>query len=749
MNWIPAASALQWGWNGLAGVALAVVLAIGCVALAVIAYRDTEPALTPARRGWLTLLRAGVLLLVLALLAEPVLHTRREIDLPPSLTLLLDDSGSMGIDAAGQQSRLQSGQQLRARMSDTLVERGDGQKIYLGQGSRRLLSSRLAEESNSVAPSVGREGTDLAGLLLSASQRHLEDNLRGIVLFSDGTSTVDDPPSLAGLDVPVYTVAVGDTVGPVDLRLERVRAPTLVHRGERAEIRAELVASGGEALDTVVQLVHPDGAVDSLTVALPEGGGRRELTFTVSPDSIGLRAYEIRVAARENEALLRNNAAIAAIQVRKEKLRVVHFQGTPDWNVHFMARSAGRDARFEYEPIHRSATGFRSALGDSAWTPPQSAEAAKDVDLWVAGSFQDLERLVEAGVPVVETVRAGAGLLVLAGEPGPIRPQPVSSELGSILPLRPGPGARWEFAKHSPVLTARGRSHPVFALKSRESLDDQLRAMPPLWGVVEPQAVASDADVLLSAAGPRERQPILALRQEGTGRVACWTGGPLWSWSFWRLGDQGGEEFFHEMVSNLLFQLAEGSERQRMRLLLPGPVLSEGQDAELRALALDAQYQPDGRHDVWLEWTDQSVDDPNVELEPTGRSRMELDPNTPGGRRLPMPALRAGRYSLRVALEEGSDRVVSDWEPIVVDPYSVEFRNPRVDLTALNDIATRTGGRILRHDELEDWARQVDLHEKRAILSGRIDLWSSLWLFLPLLALLSLEWALRKRWGLI
>jgi hypothetical protein len=114
-----------------------------------------------------------------------------------------------------------------------------------------------------------------------------------------------------------------------------------------------------------------------------------------------------------------------------------------------------------------------------------------------------------------------------------------------------------------------------------------------------------------------------------------------------------------------------------------------------------------------------------------------------------MPALPAGRYALRLALEEGEERSVSDWQQIVVDPHSVEVRDPRVDESALRHLAELTGGRLLQPSELEAFARSLDLQARQLVLSGRFDIWSSVWLYGPLLLLLAGEWALRKRFGLI
>ena len=114
-----------------------------------------------------------------------------------------------------------------------------------------------------------------------------------------------------------------------------------------------------------------------------------------------------------------------------------------------------------------------------------------------------------------------------------------------------------------------------------------------------------------------------------------------------------------------------------------------------------------------------------------------------------LPALPPDTYSLRVAMEDGSGTQRSAWQTLTVDAYSVEFRDPGVDRAALTALSRRTGGALLEADAAVEWAAGHPLPVRETVLAGRLDLWASPWLLLPLLGLLGLEWALRKRWGLI
>lgn len=726
---------------------LLAALLLGAVGVAIVAYRTTQPALGPGPRLLLTTLRTLVFALIVLMLAEPILHDRSVRTVPPGILLLVDDSASMDIRGEGEVSRREQAAAIRERIEDLVP--ADRANLWIGQGSRRLDESVPRNAAGELRPGRSPEGTDLPGLLVSAAQRHLEDNLRAILLVSDGVNTADRLPSLGGLGVPVSCIAVGDSIGPADLRLDRVRYPTLAYRGETLRVDAEVVAQTPSAGEGWVILESPAGA-DSLRVRWPEGGGRVPVAFEVPADSLGLRVRELRVEPLPGEPLVANNQTLVGFEVRKDRLRIAYVEGRPTWNFHFLHRLAASDPRFEFVGLHRGAAGWKVAGSDSTWALPRDARDTQDVDLWIAGSLEDLNSLTVTNDVLGDAVRAGAGLLVLAGEPRRGSTPSPTARAADLLPLTPAPASRWGLGRHGLRPTAAGAGHPVMDLPTdlgppREALS----ALPPLWGVLTSGAPRVDADVLLETTRDGQRHPLLSLRDAGSGRVALWSGGPLWSWSFWRLGSSESEEVFRALVGNLLYFLAEGGDRTRLRLVLPQQVVAQGQDTLVRGLALDRRLQPDMVHDVWLEWAPGAAARTDSTHQPTGRARMQVDPEVPGSRRLPLPALPPGEYVVRLALEDGEERVVSEWKDLVVDPYSVEFQHPRVDRASLQRIAETTGGAVVDRAGLASWARDLDLVARETVVTARIDLWGSLWLFLPLLGLLSTEWALRKRWGLI
>jgi hypothetical protein len=78
----------------------------------------------------------------------------------------------------------------------------------------------------------------------------------------------------------------------------------------------------------------------------------------------------------------------------------------------------------------------------------------------------------------------------------------------------------------------------------------------------------------------------------------------------------------------------------------------------------------------------------------------------------------------------------------------LEFAGPRLHREVLSRMATVSGGAMMELDALGDVSTMLQnrLLDQRPLVPR--DLWDSLWIFLLLVVLLSVEWGLRRHWGL-
>jgi hypothetical protein len=111
--------------------------------------------------------------------------------------------------------------------------------------------------------------------------------------------------------------------------------------------------------------------------------------------------------------------------------------------------------------------------------------------------------------------------------------------------------------------------------------------------------------------------------------------------------------------------------------------------------------------------------------------------------------LPTGRYVVRGSAEL-ADRVLQS-RPLElrVSATSVEFRRTPQDRAALERIARRTGGEYLTPQQATGLPERIDLAPRRVAVVSESVLRAGAPLFLLALVLLSAEWLLRKRAGMI
>ena len=108
-------------------------------------------------------------------------------------------------------------------------------------------------------------------------------------------------------------------------------------------------------------------------------------------------------------------------------------------------------------------------------------------------------------------------------------------------------------------------------------------------------------------------------------------------------------------------------------------------------------------------------------------------------------AAKEGIYKVRVETPLGS----REESRMIGEP--LESRDAAPDHEKLEKIATATGGKVLSKSEnlLKEVEDAIGKGERHFWEETKMPIWGSLYGFITILALLSSEWYLRRRWGLI
>jgi len=695
------------------------VLATGAlVVLAIWAYAFRVPPLGLAARRTLAVLRALSLAALAWLLAMPVL----ERALPSSGTrvlVLIDRSLSMErVERAGGGTRAAAA----ARAEDELRAALRG-RVQVDTAS--FAASLLADSAGAGDRAASAPGDALDGIGRLPAERRPD----GIVLVSDGAVNAGaDPVAVArGLGLPVHTLLVGERTG-VDRGIAGVEASSEARVGEATPVRVRVVSEEARGTPIEVRLEDDGRVLDRTTVQAPGPGAEAVAELHVTPTRAGLALWTARLAPLAGDASPDDDAHGVAVPVAPGKLGVLVVTAGLNWDLTFLRRALLRDTTVDLDTRVREAGG--------AWTALERARAGA----LGPGDLNGRAVVVLDGVAAADVgpafdaalasfVRGGGGLLLLGGEGGAGRF--ARGQLARELAFTAGPPA---LAPVAPEPREVGTE--LLAWDDDPARGGRAwREAAPLTGVLSVAPGGADRVLL----GGRDGGPPLWIaRAVGRGQVLLVNGAGTWRWSLNGTDELAGERG-RRLWRKTVRWLAEPVHGEPLRVVAERRLVPGGEPVRLDALLQDERFRPIAGADVRGELTG-----------PGGASRpVVFLPGGPGAYSATFVSPGPGRWQASVRATRGGREVGRARAEFVVDRWTLEALRAQPDSAALAAIAEASGGRVGRAADAASWARSLDTRSlvRRRTTSTR--LWESPWLFGVIVAMLSAEWAWRRRRGLM
>lgn len=691
------------------------------------AYRRTVPALAVQHRLLLAGLRFVTLALLLFLLAQPVLRSVVETEHPPVVVVLVDDSRSLDLPApdgavfAG--SVPDAVRAVMPRISSEL-EGLDVRAFRFGDDVRAIDPSAMADSLT-----FDRPRTDLSRAL---DEAHAVEAPAAVVLVSDGRYNTGLNPALRAdrYPVPVFTLTVGDTTRHRDVIAARLLTNELAYRNVELPFDVGLRHFGFPGATVQVTLSDGTGVLDRAVLELPSSDGETSVSLQTTPKDPGIVRYTVAVTRLDGERTWSNNEVSVGVRVVDSRRRVLLVASAPSPDLSSIRSHLESDPDLSIEQRTQKAPGeyYEGALPDPA-----------TMDLLVLVGFPGREASADDVSRIRGAAQEGTPLLYLLDRTSDLR---AAQSLGDALPASPR-AIRPGFTETTFVPTAAGRRHPS-TLELLESVRDPAARLAPLDASNAEWIVTPDAEVLAS---PRIRgidlpDPLLAVRRRGASRSAVVLASGLWRW---RIAPESVDEgpAAHAALLDGLLRWLSAPEDDRPVRVRPVSRSFDGSDP--------------------VRFVGQVYDDA---AQPVSDAVVEVRIALPGGeeRSLDLQPLGTGRYSGVVAtLEEGSYDYTAvatregavlgeDRGSFAVEPLTIEYLDTRADPALMAVVAQRTGGAVLpaSADGLRRGLEDRGLLEPRVLTSeSTLRLWHIAPLLAALLVLLTLEWFLRKRRGLV
>lgn len=723
----------------------------GCLLAVVLSWRSAGRLLSIRRRLGLFVPRFLAIALIGCALLQPELELRRSIRKKNTVAVLVDASASMGIRVRpGQASREEAVvrffREHGAFFAD--LEREMDVKYYAL--AEAITPIRRDAVEKGIAPSGKR--SRIIGAIRDVAASLREARLKAVLLFTDGVDTEDDRPScLKNAAAPPVHVFFPGEEGFKDIEIAEVR------RDEFAFIRTPWTATailrvrGYGNQKVPVTLKQGDSVIQSQIIQTSPVSENYPVEIRLTPNQIGKFFYTLSVPRDAEEAVPQNNEMTFGLNVIRDKIRILQVCGMPSWDSLFLRRTLKLNPTVDLVSLFilRTPTDINLVpAGEMSLIPfPVNAFLRDDLHSFDAVVFQNFAYAPYGVAPFLPFIRdyvkeERGAFLMIGGDQSFAGGHYFATPIEEILPADvPAPGDASDSAPFRARLTPEGKRHPITTLEPDDRRNQQVwEQLPELNGYNFLGAVKRDAVVL--ADHPVSGRPILSVAEIGTGRTMAIAVDTLWRWNFLSVGAGRGNRHYLAFWSNAVRWLIHDPSFDLVRLSTPRDACAVGEAIDVTAAVQDHTYKPVPAAD--LSYCLRQIGQTNPKK--SGEARTDAQ----GRWEYRHSGAEPGLFQLEVRAKEDGRELGTAEISLLVQEDRTEYFNPAVATDAIAEITSVTGGRSF---DLSDDRFQKELKIENPKVVQLLDrrshpLWNNGWVLGAVLALLSLEWALRRRLGL-
>ena len=665
-------------------------------------FREKRTAEMPVWmvRG-LAAVRGITIFILVVLLIGPLIKSTTKRTEKPIVVIAQDNSSSIPLnsDSAFYKTEyLESLSALRAELSSDYEVRS-------------YVFGNSVNETETPDFSDGR--TDMSDLFDELDNVYANRNVGAVILASDGLYNRGRDPiySPLHLNTPIYSVALGDTSIKRDVILKKVDHNRYAYLGNEFPVEITVEAEKFQGKSVTVQLSGENGILWEQRININSNSFRKVLSAKLKAEVPGLNRIRASVSVLGGELSRSNNTQDFFVEVLDGRQKVLILAANPHPDIAAIKRSISGNDNYEVDAF---------VLGEKEFNTEQ-------YDLII---LHQLPQAGGRGRTDMDKVRASM--------------VPVFCIVGGKTDLRwfndMNFGLQINAARQS-----KNQVLPVFAKGfSLFTLDENVRRMlqryPPLNAPFGEYAASGSAQTLFNQRiGNVETENPLLLFNDNSGRkTGVLVGDGIWRWRIRDFEENGSHEIFDGMLSKVVQFLALKTDKSLFRVNTKNRY-NEDEAVVFNAELYNESYEPINESEVDLTITDEE-----------GKVYEYKFNRTENAYRLNAGSFNEGNYSYKAQVSNGG-KVSESKGQFMVAALKLETTRTTANHSLMYKIANGSGGELFYPRELDQLAEAIKTRDDiRNVVYEQTWFKEAIhlkWLFFLILALLSLEWFVRKRNG--
>ena len=679
------------------------------VAAAIFLYRRDKTFTDQPQ--WLLYLMAffrGTVVAVLAsLLLAPLLKLLQTRTEPPVIILAQDQSASIRnhLSRSDSTAYIQSLNDLGARLSEKFVVH----KLGFGEEVEDVKEWTLDDQAS-----------DMGELMTHLQEQYRGQNIGAIVIATDAAINRGKNPLYTPLsqDAPLFTIALGDTVRKTDLQIRDVLHNSIAYLGDKFVIQVDIAASrlGGANSSLEVRHIQDNQNVllEKIPIAINADPWFDTKEVIIEATQSGVQRYRVQVSQVRNEVTYVNNVRDFFVEVIDGRLKVLALANSPHPDL-AVWRAALQSQR-NYEIDVRLASEFTS-------------DQLKGYDLVILHQLPSLRNPI-ANIQQ-EIQRARIPVIYVAGSQTDLN---AFNNAQSFLTVHHA-GNRTP----NEVTILLNPAFNLFHLS--DELKNKIQGFSPLispYGEFNP---AGGAHVMaFQRIGQVDTQyPLIMMGEANEVRTCIIAGEGFWKWQLYDQLQNGSKEITHELIGQICQYVSTKSDKRKFKVTSSKKLYTELDEIFFQAELYNDNYELINTPEVFIKIRNRSGEEFDYSFSTSGESYV-----------LQIGRFPEGSYSWAASTDLNGVRHAHEGR-FIVQSIQLEALETTADHGLLRQLASQYGGEMIYPDQVSTLADKImgnnDIKPVMYSTTQTMPLIHFKWLCLVLLAVLSLEWFLRRYYG--
>ncbi len=650
----------------------------------------------------LAVLRFVVVTLLAFFLLHPLVKSiQKEVE-KPVILLCQDNSQSIAYTADSSYYRGSYKDQLKS-LQQALGENYEVQSV----------SFDAAVKGNLDSVRFDGQATNYSALMDHVSSTFGGRNLGALIVASDGLYNQGSNPlyNMQLSNVPLYTIALGDTIVKRDLLLAEVNANRLAYLGNKFPVSIVVQGKKAAGESTVLKVSKNGQTYFQENISIANDAYLRTIDLTLDASEIGIQKYTIELSSISNEVTLINNRKDLFIDVldSREKVLIVAHAPHPDLNALRDAIESvdnykvdvvlAKDIKNNINEYSLAILHQLPAVGGNGASLIQNLLDARIPCLFVWGSATDFRAFNNAGYGIaLDNYRnniTDAGIHLAEGF--------------SLFNVDP-------------------------------DLAMSLRSMPPLsvpFGDIElsPGAVPFG---LQQIGQIKTQKPLIVFNKQNENKIALIAGEGIWRWRIASFQQYNNHVYFDQLITKITQYMSAKEDKSLFR------VNGKNDFLENEHIVFDAEL---------YNQSFEAMTDKEVKMRITSDEGLDYDYNfSPNATRYRLDAgqLPSGNYKY-VATANTDQGLIERLGQFSISALDLELMNTVADHRLLYQWSQAHDGAMVLPAQMNQLAELIKARKDVVSIAYEHkelkDLINYRWILIVLIILLGGEWLLRKRAG--